>query len=445
MAIASVAGFSYHGGVKMNPCSIRLAPLAGVVVALFINLAPGLAAEPFPEFSALPAQSALPDPLQRVSGEKVTTKKQWFEQRRPELQALFQHYMYGAIPPVPASVQFLIGRVDPNYFGGKATKKEVTISFGNPSFAPLSLLVVTPNGRPARAPVFLAMNFCGNHALVNDPVLPLSTAWVYDSCKGCANHRATEASRGAEAQNWPLQTLIERGYGFATFYSGDVVPDRPEAIFEARAQLDPPKAGRTNDFGAIAAWAWGFHRCVDYLVRDPDVNPQRIIAVGHSRNGKTALLAAAFDERMAAVIPVQAGCGGTSPNRGKIGESVKRINTAFPHWFNAQFKTFNEQPDRLPFDQHCLIALCAPRPVLLANAVEDQWANPSGQFEMLQAAQSVYGLTGGGKLKAKAMPAVSQLSDGGLGYYIRPGKHSMTADDWRVFLRYADAQFGQPK
>ena len=346
---------------------------------------------------------------------------------------------------MPASVQFLIGRVDANYFGGKATKKEVTISFGTPDRAPLSLLVITPNGRPARAPVFLAMNFCGNHALVKDPVLPLSAAWVYNSCKGCTNNHPTEASRGAEAQNWPLETLLEHGYGFATFYSGDVVPDRAEAIFEVRAQLDPPKAGHTNDFGAIAAWAWGFHRCVDYLVRDPDVNPRRIIAVGHSRNGKTAILAAAFDERIAAAIPVQAGCGGTSPNRGKIGESVQRINTSFPHWFNAQFKTFNEQTDRLPFDQHCLIALCAPRPILLANAVEDQWANPNGQFEMLQAAQAVYGLTGGGRLKAKQMPAINQLSDGGLGYYIRPGKHSMTADDWLVFLRFADAQFGPPK
>ena len=112
------------------------------------------------------------------------------------------------------------------------------------------------------------------------------------------------------------------------------------------------------------------------MLTDRDIDPKRIAVVGHSRNGKAALLAAAFDERIALAVPLQAGCGGTAPSRGKVGESVKQINTSFPHWFNAEFKKFNEQPDRLPFDQHCLIALCAPRPVLLPNAVEDEWANP---------------------------------------------------------------------
>ena len=105
--------------------------------------------------------------------------------------------------------------------------------------------------------------------------------------------------------------------------------------------------------------------------------------VGHSRLGKTALLAGAFDERIALVIPHQAGCGGSAPSRGKVGESVKQINNGFPHWFNGAFKEFNDQPDRLPFDQNCLVALVAPRPVLFSNAVEDTWANPEGQFEVL--------------------------------------------------------------
>ena len=182
---------------------------------------------------------------------------------------------------------------------------------------------------------------------------------------------------------------------------------------------------------------------------DPDLDPKRIALVGHSRNGKTALLAAAMDERAAMVIPTQAGCGGTAPNRlppalqnppdGKlIHETVKRINTAFPHWFCGNFKAFNEATDKLPFDQHCLIALCAPRPVLLSNATEDQWANPAGQFEMLRAADPVYKLLAGDGLGAAKMPEVGTLLDSRLGYYIRSGPHSMTGEDWKVWLDYAD-------
>jgi hypothetical protein len=175
-------------------------------------------------------------------------------------------------------------------------------------------------------------------------------------------------------------------------------------------------------------------------VTDPDIDARRIAVVGHSRNGKAALVAAALDERIALAIPLQAGCGGTAPSRGKIGESVKQINDRFPHWFNAQFKKFNDQPERLPLDQHCLVALCAPRPVLLPNAVEDEWANPSGQFEVLQAADPVYRLLGAGGLEAREMPPTGVLVDSTLGYYIRPGKHSMTQGDWKVFLDYADKQ-----
>src|SRR5262249_47270523 len=190
--------------------------------------------------------------------------------------------------------------------------------------------------------------------------------------------------------------------------------------------------------GTIAAWAWGVQRLVDYLVTDPDIDAKRIAVVGHSRLGKTALLAAAFDERIALAIPHQAGCGGTAPSRGTVGESVERINTSFPHWFNANFKKFNGRPERLPFDQHCLAALCAPRPVLFTNAVEDTWANPAGQFEVLKAADPVYRFLGVDGLAAKEMPPPGQLVNSRLGYYIRAGKHSMTRDDWKVFLEFAD-------
>jgi dienelactone hydrolase len=180
---------------------------------------------------------------------------------------------------------------------------------------------------------------------------------------------------------------------------------------------------------------------VDYLVTEPGVDAHRIAALGHSRNGKTALLAAAFDERIAMAFPHQAGCGGSAPSRGKTGESVKAINGAFPHWFNAQFKQFNDAPERLPFDQNCLVALCAPRPVLFSAAEGDQWANPAGQFQVLQAADPLYRFLGTKGLASKEIPPRGQLVDSPLGYYVREGKHSMTSDDWTVFMNFADAQW----
>ena len=150
------------------------------------------------------------------------------------------------------------------------------------------------------------------------------------------------------------------------------------------------------------------------------------------------MLAGAFDERIALMIPLQAGCGGTAPSRGKVGESVKQINDQFPHWFTGAFKEFNDQPDKLPFDQNCLVALAAPRPVLFANAVKDQWANPAGQFEVLKAAEPAYRFLGVDGLDAETMPEPGKLIASTLGYYIRPGVHSMTTGDWKIFLDYAD-------
>jgi len=149
-----------------------------------------------------------------------------------------------------------------------------------------------------------------------------------------------------------------------------------------------------------------------------------------------------MDERIALAIPHQAGCGGTAPSRGRVGESVKQINDRFPHWFCDEFTKFNDAPARLPFDQHCLVALCAPRPVLFTNAIEDTWANPDGQFDMLKAAEPVYQLLNAGGLEARERPELNQLIASKLGYFIRPGKHSMNRQDWEAFLDFADAQRG---
>ena len=394
-----------------------------------------------PKPEGLPVVKELPDPLVCMDGTRVTTREQWLKQRRPELKRLFQHYMYGYFP-LPQKIAATVERRRDDYFGGKATKKEVTIRFGPEGTPPIHLLLVTPkSNRPV--PVFVGLNFSGNHAVLADPDVALPTVWMRDNRKGVVNNKATDDARGAEKDVWNVEYVVEHGYGVATFYHGDVDPDKDDPTDGMPAAFR--KAGLIEDgedaCATLAAWAYGIHRAVDYLEQDTSVDRNRIAVVGHSRNGKAALVAGAFDPRIALVIPLQAGCGGTSPSRGTVGESVKAINDHFPHWFDATFKKFNEQPQRLPFDQHCLIALCAPRPVLLPNAVEDQWANPAGQFEMLKAAEPVYKLLGAEGCAAEKMPETGQLVDSTLGYWIRPGKHSMTKDDWEVFLRYADKHF----
>jgi hypothetical protein len=433
----------------LRPLQIRVSilhpPFSILASLLVTGCAIQAAQNAFPEASALPAKTALPDPLVTSDGRRVASPKQWFDERRPELKALFEHYMYGAIPPKPAHMQMNVTGEYHDFLDGKATLKCVTLQTG-PAKAPrIDLMLVIPNQRSGPAPVFLAMDFCGNHALTSDPRVPLTRTWLGNGCKGCTNNTATEAARGTQATNWPMAEIVRRGYALAAFYSGDVDSDRgnvSDGVYAWLAEGDPGKNNPTNR-GTIAAWAWGFQRCVDYLVTDHDIDAHRIAALGHSRNGKTALLAAAFDERIAIAFPHQAGCGGSAPSRGKTGESVKAINDRFPHWFNAQFKQFNDTPERLPFDQNWLVALCAPRPVLFSNGQEDQWSNPSGQFDVLKAADPVYRFLGVEGLSTNEMPPLRQLVGNRLGYYIREGKHSMTADDWNVFMDFADRQWGK--
>lgn len=442
----------------MNPTLLRtgLACTLAAVTAL---------AAAFPPPDALPARPELPDPLRMFAGTAITNAAGWEQMRRPELKALFQHYMYGHFPPPPREVRAALRATNPQALGGRATLRELTLTFGPDGVPGFNLLLVTPNQSPGRVPVILGVNFCGNHAVLADPAIALPTTWMPKHCPDCPDNRATEPGRGKDGPSWDVAQVIDRGYALATFYHGDIDPDlagatnglraiaaqgglqpalgqpRPDAVCPAC----PERYTRGDyDWSTINAWAWGFHRAVDFLLTEPAVDPKRIAVFGHSRNGKTALLAGAFDERIALILCHQAGCGGSAPSRGKIGESVKQINDRFPHWFNAAFKQFNDAPERLPFDQHELIALCAPRPVLLSNATEDQWANPAGQYDALRAAAPVYRLLGVAGITAAGLPAPGTLITEPLGYFLRTGRHSTTPQDWKAFLDFADARWGRP-
>ncbi|MBY0228182.1 MAG: acetylxylan esterase [Gemmataceae bacterium] len=398
-----------------------------LLVPMFLAL---LCAADFPEPAKLPRSDALPDPLTALDGTKVETAKAWKEKRAPELRRLFQHYMYGTLPAAPKKVEAKVERTDAEALGGKAVLHEVALTVADAP--PMHVLIVLPKGKGPH-PVFAGLSFTGVQALLDDPKVKLSTAWQYDRSPGVVKNRATDKSRGTAKKTWPLEEIIGRGYGVAACYNGDIDPDRKEERGGLKKAIDPE-----GKAGTIAAWAWGVSRIVDHLMARDDVDRKRIIAVGHSRLGKTALLAGAMDERIALAIPHQAGCGGTAPSRTTTGEKVKDINKNFPHWFNAAFKEFDAEPERLPFDQHCLAALMAPRPVLFSNAVKDTWANPDGQFDMLRGADPVYKLLGVEGLASKDKPEVGKPSMGRLGYWVRPGTHEMNADDWKVFLDFAD-------
>jgi hypothetical protein len=383
---------------------------------------------------SLPAQPNLPDPLAFMDGRKVASKDDWTAKRRPELKTLFERYMYGRFPaPRPTSAKVLFE--DRQAFGNNAVVSEIELTVEGAEASPFRLLLVLPAGKP-KASVFLGLNFCGNHAVLDDERIGIPSVWMYDRQPGVVQNRASAAGRGKAKDVWPVDMILEQGFGLATIYGGDIEPDEKDVrggLFKQIEGVGKPE----EHWGRIAVWAWGLSRTVDYLATRPDVDAQRIAVVGHSRLGKTALLAGAFDERIALVVANQSGCGGAAPSRGTVGESVTRINTAFPAWFCDNFKKFNDRPRHLPFDQHGLVALCAPRPVLFTNAEEDSWANPKGQFEVLQAADPVYRFLDAGGLEAKEYPKHFEPPSGTLGYFVRPGKHSMTRDDWKCYLQFA--------
>lgn len=400
----------------------------------------------WPDIEDLPVIRELPDPLVMFDGTPVASVDQWREQRRPELISLFQHYMYGYSPPAPENFSYTVDYTDNIKYGGKATLKLVTLRFGPPGTPEVSMMIVLPNHGNKPSPVFLGLNFPGNHTTAGFPEIPLTEAWVNNNWTGGENNMAQDDQRGSREWRWPYEKVIDRGYAVATIYAGEISPDYDggfsDGVHGAYFEEGQTRPG-PHEWGVVAAWAWGLQRGVDYIMDDDDLDNSGIIAIGHSRLGKAAMVAGAFDERIDIVIPSQAGCGGTSPNRFNVGESVERINSSFPHWFNDTFKLFGDQVEKLPFDQHALISLAAPRPVLLTNATGDEWADPEGQFNMLVAATPVYELHDSEGVNTPVFPGENKLIDSKLGYFIRPGKHDMTETEWRVWMAFCDKHLGR--
>jgi hypothetical protein len=391
----------------------------------------------------------LPDPLVLNNGRRVTDAKTWTKQRRPELLELFREHVYGRSPGRPRGMKFEVRSVDKAALGGKATRKEVRVLFTGKADGPwMDLLLYLPNQTKRPVPAFLGLNFYGNHTIAADPGITLSSRWMRDSKEfGVVNNRATEASRGVRTNRWPVDMILARGYALATIYYGDLEPDHPEGWKDGvRAALSKDGAHtqwKPGDWGAIGAWAWGLSRALDYFETNRDVDAKRVAVLGHSRLGKTSLWAGAQDERFAIVISNDSGCGGAALSRRAFGETVGRINTSFPHWFCDRFNEYNENEAALPVDQHELIALMAPRPVYIASATEDRWADPRGEFLSGKHAEPVYALFNKGGLGVADQPKPDHPVGDFIGYHLRTGKHDITPYDWEQYLNFADRHFGR--
>ena len=380
----------------------------------------------------------LPDPLTMRDGTKVKSASDWIEKRRPEMLELFREHVYGRSPERPSGLKFKVIQNDATALGGRAIRREVLITFARKEATPeATLLIYLPRNTNGPVPAFLTINFDGNHTIHPDPGISITRSWVRNIKDwGIKNNRADTRSRGAKRSRWAVEKILTRGYALATIYYGDIDPDYDDGFSNGVHRLYPKP--KPDEWGSISTWAWGLSRCLDYLETDRDINASKVAVMGHSRLGKTALWTGAQDDRFALVISNNSGCGGASLSRREFGETVRRINTSFPHWFCDNFTKYNDRVNDLPVDQHMLIALSAPRPVYIASATGDRWADPKGEFLSGHHADPVYELFGLKGVGITRQPAADHPVGHHIGYHLRTGKHDVTDYDWEQYLKFAD-------
>ena len=399
-----------------------------------------------PHLSFDPASVApytLPAILRHADGSAVTDLDSWRAGRRLEILDAFATHVYGCTPAAAAPMRVDVRQRDPQALDATATRSEIACVIGDgDTTATMTLLVYTPNGVD-RAPAFLGFNFWGNHTVDPDPAITLPTGWMPDRPdKGVLDHRATAAGRGCMAHRWPLERILGRGYAVATAHYGDLSPDHEDKYRSGvyRLWYSETQARTPHLWGAIGVWAWGLSRALDYLITDDRVDANRVAVLGHSRLGKTALWAAAQDTRFAMAIANNSGCGGASLFRHTLGERLHVLARLRRYWFCPAFADYQLAEHALPVDQHMLLALIAPRPLYVASATQDHWADPVGEYLATREAGTAYRLHGRAGLQTDRMPEPDRPVVGTVSYHLRTGGHDLTAYDWDQFMDAADEQ-----
>ena len=407
-----------------------------LLLLVLSGMGAGLSAQPINTKESKVPSYTLPDPLLTEAGKVVKNRRQWEKVRRPELMALFETEMFGKMPGKPADLHFKVLTSYAEALGGKATRKEVAVYFDAAEKVYMVLLMYVPNDRKGPVPAFLGVNFKGNHGTTDDPEVSMPTD---QQLEGYGPKYRLEA-RGANAHRWPYEYVISQGYAVVTFAREDVDPDWHDGFRNGvHAVMDKGLERKADSWGTVATWSWGLSRALDYLETDKDIDSRKVAVIGHSRLGKAALWAGAVDQRFALVISNNSGCSGAAISRRQFGEHLLRINTTFPHWFCENYKKYNSKEDTLPFDQHELIAMIAPRPVYVASASSDHWADPKGEMLALANSSPVYELYGYEGFHAEELPPVNTpMVTDRMGYHMRKGKHNIVLYDWQQYVSFAD-------
>ncbi len=371
----------------------------------------------------------------------------WFNEIAPSIRTELQEHVYGYMPDA-SSVHVLSRRVlDESAYGGRGTLEELEVvakaTFGEKTVeTPRFMInVAVPNEVDGPVPLIIKESFTPRwmamgHEAVSKP------AGAEDFMPNSVVRSIALFVFGRYVGTSPVGEILDRGYAFAAMYPGEYVPDEAEGGLQSLQTLSAGHADDDTRWGAIAAWAWGFSKAIDVLEQDDRFDKDGIVTYGHSRYGKSAILAAAFDERIAAVISHQSGTGGASLNKAKKGESIKQITDSFPHWFSQKYAAYAGRAEEMPIDQHHLLALVAPRPILLGNARRDVWSDPNGTLKAALGADPVWKIHGeDAGLQQKSLRKFIPQAD--ISLWMRPGTHGVVEEDWPAFLEFMDAHFRQ--
>ncbi|ACB77600.1 alpha/beta hydrolase family protein [Opitutus terrae] len=366
--------------------------------------------------------SPLPDPLRLENGELVKDAATWRERRRLEVLESFQREIYGRIPQNTPTVTWAVVETDEHALDGRARMKRIVGSIDNSSY---------PEAKPS---IGLTLYL---PAEAKGPV-PVIVAITFDFPPG---FRFPGAPEGPSA----LEQTLAHGWGYARFNPVTVQADDGAGMKEGIIGLVNKGQPRAPDqWGSIAAWSWGLSRIIDYFETDADVDAKRLGVEGHSRYGKTALVAAAYEPRWAIAYASCSGEGGAKLHRHDYGENVDIVASSGEyHWMAPNYLKYAGRWDDLPNDQHELIALVAPRPLLVTGGTTDLWPDPVGMFKACVAAGPVYRLLGKKDLGRTEMPAPNEdVIDGDLAFRLHEGGH-FDLFDWPTFLKFADRYLGK--